>query len=80
MSRFWVVSSYRLPDEGRAARTSSLPVGRYDVEYTERTVPECRGRLRTDEEGKYGYRAVVPVPYFIRRDVQSLSLCTFQLS
>ena len=77
VSRFWVISSYRLPDDGRAARTSEPLVGLYDIEYTERTAPECRGRLRTDGEGKYGYRAVVPVPYSIRRDVQSSSLCTF---
>jgi protocatechuate 3,4-dioxygenase beta subunit len=36
----------------------------YDSQYEERTAPECRGRLRTDGEGKYGYRAVVPAAYF----------------
>lgn len=45
------------------------PLGLYDVEYAERTAPECRGRLRTDGEGKYGYRAIVPVPYAIPDDV-----------
>jgi protocatechuate 3,4-dioxygenase beta subunit len=39
------------------------------VQYEERTAPECRGRLRTDREGKYGYRAIVPVPYFIPDEV-----------
>jgi hypothetical protein len=45
-----------------------IPLGLYDVQYAERTGPECRGRLRTDEEGKYGYRAIVPVPYVIPDD------------
>ena len=39
------------------------------MEYAERTAPECRGRLRTDGEGKYGYRAIVPVSYAIPDDV-----------
>lgn len=77
VSRFWVISCHRLSDDGRAARTSELLVGLYDIKYSERTAPECRGRLRTDGEGKYGYRAVIPVPYSIRRDVQSSSLYTF---
>ena len=75
-----LLSAYPLPDDGCAAHISWLPLGLYDVQYTERIVPECRGRLRTDGEGKYGYRAVVPVPYFIRRDVQLSFLCTFLLS
>jgi len=77
VSRFWMLLSYPLLDNGCAACISWLPLGLYDVQYTERFAPECRGRLRTDGEGKYGYRAVVPVPYFIRRDVQSSFLCTF---
>ncbi|KAI0274103.1 aromatic compound dioxygenase [Russula aff. rugulosa BPL654] len=40
----------------------------YDTQYTERSVPDCRGRLRTDAEGTYGYRAVVPVSYPIPGD------------
>jgi protocatechuate 3,4-dioxygenase beta subunit len=50
-------------------RTGTL--GKYELEYAERTAPECRGRLRTDEEGKYGYRAIVPVPYCVPHDVWS---------
>lgn len=42
--------------------------GFYDTQYTERSVPDCRGRLRTDAEGTYGYRAVVPVSYPIPGD------------
>jgi protocatechuate 3,4-dioxygenase beta subunit len=43
--------------------------GFYDTQYTDRSVPDCRGRLRADTEGKYGYRAVVPVAYPIPGDV-----------
>jgi protocatechuate 3,4-dioxygenase beta subunit len=39
------------------------------MQHAERTAPDCRGRLRTDGEGKYGYRAVVPVSYAIPGDV-----------
>jgi protocatechuate 3,4-dioxygenase beta subunit len=48
-------------------------LGVYDMQYAERTSPECRGRLRTDEEGKYGYRAIVPVSYAIPDDVGGIS-------
>lgn len=43
-------------------------IGFYDTQYASRTVADCRGRLRSDSEGKYGYRAVVPVPYPIPGD------------
>jgi len=49
------------------------PLGVYDMQYAERTAPECRGRLRTDGEGKYGYRAIVPVSYAIPDDVSGNS-------
>jgi protocatechuate 3,4-dioxygenase beta subunit len=49
------------------------PLGVYDMQYAERTAPECRGRLRTDGEGKYGYRAIVPVSYAIPGDVSGNS-------
>ncbi len=39
------------------------------MQYPERIAPECRGRLRTDGAGKYGYRAIVPVSYAIPDDV-----------
>ncbi|EIW85817.1 aromatic compound dioxygenase [Coniophora puteana RWD-64-598 SS2] len=42
--------------------------GFYDTQYTSREAPDCRGRLRTDSEGRYSYRAVVPVPYPIPGD------------
>jgi len=67
--------------EGRVLTTGGKPIpgavidtweadgeGVYDMEYAERTAPECRGRLRTDGDGKYGYRAIVPVPYAIPDD------------
>jgi len=67
--------------EGRVLTTGGKPIpgavietwetdgeGVYDMQYAERTGPECRGRLRTDGEGKYGYRAIVPVSYAIPND------------
>ena len=44
--------------------------GYYDTQYTERPAPDCRGRLKTDEQGRYGYRAIVPVAYPIPGDVR----------
>jgi protocatechuate 3,4-dioxygenase beta subunit len=64
--RLDVSMSFRVMVCGHAFAT---PLGLYDLEYAERTAPECRGRLRTDGEGKYGYRAIVPVPYAILDDV-----------
>ena len=54
------------PDNGYVACIFPLPLGLYDTQYAQRTAPECRGRLKTDEEGKYGCCAVVPVLYFIK--------------
>lgn len=67
--------------EGRVLDTHGKPVpnatietwetdseGFYDTQYSDRTRPDCRGRLRSDEEGRYGYRAVVPVAYAIPGD------------
>jgi len=42
--------------------------GFYDTQYSDRTRPDCRGRLRSDDQGRYGYRAVVPVAYAIPGD------------
>jgi protocatechuate 3,4-dioxygenase beta subunit len=42
--------------------------GFYDTQYSDRDHPDCRGRFRTDSEGRYGFRAVVPVPYPIPND------------
>ncbi|KAG0706936.1 aromatic compound dioxygenase [Suillus ampliporus] len=42
--------------------------GFYDTQYIDRSHPDCRGRLRSDDNGRFGYRAVVPVPYPIPGD------------
>jgi len=42
--------------------------GYYDTQYSDRTKPDCRGKLRSDDQGRYGYRAVVPVAYPIPGD------------
>ncbi|KAM5539017.1 hypothetical protein V8D89_007240 [Ganoderma adspersum] len=42
--------------------------GYYDVQYAGRETADCRGRLHSDKDGYYGYRAVVPVAYPIPGD------------
>jgi len=67
--------------EGRVLTTDGKPIpdavietwetdhnGFYDVQYADRTRPDCRGRLRTGEDGRFGYRAIVPVAYPIPGD------------
>jgi len=67
--------------EGRILDTLGKPVpnasietwetdseGFYDTQYSDRTKPDCRGRLRSDDQGHYGYRAIVPVGYAIPGD------------
>ncbi|KAJ8596164.1 aromatic compound dioxygenase [Rhizopogon salebrosus TDB-379] len=67
--------------EGRVLTTKGEPIpdavietwetdadGFYDTQYADRSHPDCRGRLRSDKSGRYGYRAVVPVAYPIPGD------------
>ncbi|KAG1748454.1 Intradiol ring-cleavage dioxygenase [Suillus paluster] len=67
--------------EGRILTTEGQPIpnaiiytwetdanGFYDIEYADRSQIDCRGRLRSDDNGKFGYRAVVPAPYAIYGD------------
>ncbi|EMD35334.1 hypothetical protein CERSUDRAFT_116134 [Gelatoporia subvermispora B] len=67
--------------EGQVLSTDGTPVpdavietwetdakGFYDNQYKNRDHPECRGRLRSDKDGKFAYRAVVPVAYPIPGD------------
>jgi len=67
--------------EGYVRSTSGKPIanasietwetdshGYYDTQRAVRDVPDCRGRLRTDNDGRYSYRAVVPVAYSIPGD------------
>ena len=42
--------------------------GHYDTQYDSRAGPDCRGRLKSNENGEYAYRAVVPVAYPIPGD------------
>ncbi|KAF7980543.1 hypothetical protein HWV62_37685 [Athelia sp. TMB] len=42
--------------------------GNYDTQRADRDGPDCRGRLRTDKDGKYSFKAVVPVAYPIPGD------------
>ncbi|KAF7426361.1 hypothetical protein PC9H_008729 [Pleurotus ostreatus] len=67
--------------EGRVLDTDGNPVpdalietwqadetGLYDTQYADRDGPDLRGLLKTDKDGKYGYRAVVPEAYPIPGD------------
>ncbi|KIJ14709.1 hypothetical protein PAXINDRAFT_12534 [Paxillus involutus ATCC 200175] len=62
--------------EGRVLTTAGEPIpdativtweadehGLYDLQYSDRTHPDCRGRFRTMKDGSFGYRAIVPQPY-----------------
>jgi len=66
--------------EGQVRATSGAPIpgavietwetddkGFYDTQYADR-VADCRGRLVTDKDGRFGYRAIVPVSYPIPSD------------
>jgi hypothetical protein len=72
---------------GRILDTSGKPVpnatintwetdefGFYDTQYVGRSKPDCRGRLKSDREGRYEFRAVVPVAYPIPDDVRAALL------
>ncbi|MCO5598541.1 hypothetical protein L7F22_052638 [Adiantum nelumboides] len=42
--------------------------GKYDTQYEGRSEADCRGRLISDEQGYYSYRAILPTPYPIPND------------
>jgi len=42
--------------------------GTYDTQRADRDGPDCRGRFRTDKDGKYSFKGVVPVAYPIPGD------------
>ncbi|GAA5857017.1 hypothetical protein JCM8547_007918 [Rhodosporidiobolus lusitaniae] len=42
--------------------------GLYDTQYEGRTEADCRGRLHSDANGYYSYRAILPTPYPIPND------------
>lgn len=42
--------------------------GFYDVQYAERNGPDGRAILTSDSEGKFWFRAILPVPYPIPHD------------
>jgi len=48
---------------------SIFRTGFYDTQRSVRDFPDLRGRIRADKDGKYSYRAVVPVEYPIPGDV-----------
>ncbi|KAI0049215.1 aromatic compound dioxygenase [Auriscalpium vulgare] len=67
--------------EGRVLATDGTPIsnaaietwetdanGYYDTQYSDRAAPDCRGRVHSDADGRFAYRAVVPVAYPIPGD------------
>ena len=42
--------------------------GLYDTQYAVRDVPDCRGYVRTASDGRFAFRAVLPVEYSIPTD------------
>lgn len=67
--------------EGKVTSTQGVPIpgaiidtwetdgfGQYDIQYENREEPDCRGRLVSQEDGSYAFKAVVPVPYTIPHD------------
>jgi protocatechuate 3,4-dioxygenase beta subunit len=42
--------------------------GMYDVQYADREEPNCRARVRSDENGRFAFRATLPVSYSIPDD------------
>lgn len=42
--------------------------GHYDTQYSSRDQADCRGRLQSVDEGKFQFKAIVPVPYPIPSD------------
>ncbi|EXJ71104.1 uncharacterized protein A1O5_06097 [Cladophialophora psammophila CBS 110553] len=42
--------------------------GVYDLEYAEKEGPDCRGKLYTDDKGRYAFTCVRPIPYPISND------------
>jgi protocatechuate 3,4-dioxygenase beta subunit len=42
--------------------------GHYDTQYADRDHPDYRGRLRSDKEGNFWFKAIRPVPYPIPHD------------
>ena len=42
--------------------------GHYDTQYAERDHPDYRGRLKSDKDGNFWFKAIRPVPYPIPHD------------
>ncbi|KAI6019850.1 aromatic compound dioxygenase [Pisolithus orientalis] len=67
--------------EGQVVTTEGVPIpgaiidawesdsdGFYDMQFSNRSHPDCRGRLQCANDGSFGFRAVVPAPYPIPGD------------
>lgn len=47
--------------------------GHYDVQYAEREHPDGRAVMKSDANGIFWFKAIVPIPYPISHDVSSLA-------
>lgn len=65
----------RITDEAGAALEGAVievwetdETGHYDTQYAERDHPDYRGRLKSDKNGDFYFKAIRPVPYPIPHD------------
>ena len=48
--------------------------GYYGTQHTDHPTSDCRGRLRTEEQGRYGNHAIVPIAYLTAGNVRFIIL------
>jgi len=75
----WCLVKGRVTDEvGRGIEGAVIEVwetdetGHYDTQYSDRSHPDYRGRLRSDKNGDFWFKAIRPVPYPIPHDGKPL--------
>jgi hypothetical protein len=71
----WCLVKGRVTDEsGKPIENALIEVwetdetGHYDTQYENRSHPDYRGRLRSDKNGDFWFKAIRPVPYPIPHD------------
>jgi protocatechuate 3,4-dioxygenase beta subunit len=71
----WCLVKGKVTDEeGRPIEGAVIEVwetdetGHYDTQYADREHPDYRGRLRSDKNGDFWFKAIRPVPYPIPHD------------
>jgi len=71
----WCLVKGKVTDEnGKPIENAIIEVwetdetGHYDTQYSDRSHPDYRGRLRSDKNGDFWFKAIRPVPYPIPHD------------